>query len=96
MTVGSIAKALSISPAHLYRLFQNEPQSLGKLMWQWRLEGCQHDLVDPRQAERSVSDIAYSWGFSDVAHFSRVFRERSGMSPRDWRAGRREAMQAPQ
>lgn len=95
MTVGSIAQALSISPAHLYRLFQNEPLSLGKLMWQWRLEGCQRDLADPRQAERSVSDIAYSWGFSDVAHFSRVFRERAGMSPRDWRAARREAMQAP-
>ncbi|MBN3782859.1 helix-turn-helix domain-containing protein [Burkholderia sp. Ac-20345] len=88
ITVGSIAHALSISPAHLNRLFRDEPLSLAKLMWQLRLDGCQCDLADPRQSARSVSDIAYSWGFSDVAHFSRVFRERSGMSPRDWRAFR--------
>lgn len=95
MTVGSIAQALSISTAHLYRLFENEPLSLSKLMWKWRLEGCERDLADPRQAKRSVSDIAYSWGFNDVTHFSRVFRERAGMSPRDWRAARREAVRAP-
>ncbi|MBN3780353.1 helix-turn-helix domain-containing protein [Burkholderia sp. Ac-20345] len=88
MTVSSIAQALSISPAHLNRLFRDEPLSVAKLMWQWRLEGCQRDLADPRQAERSVSDIAYSWGFSDVTHFSRFFREHVGVTPRDWRAAK--------
>jgi len=36
----------------------------------------------------SITDIALSWGFASPAHFSRVFRDRYGMSPS-------EARQAP-
>lgn len=36
--------------------------------------------------------IAFSWGFSNGAHFSRVFREHTGLSPTEFRiaAQRRE------
>jgi AraC-like DNA-binding protein len=33
-----------------------------------------------------VTDIAFSWGFNDAAHFSRAFRARFGCSPRALRA----------
>ena len=42
--------------------------------------------TDPRLARSSLSEIAFSWGFNDASHFSRSFRERHGMSPRDWLA----------
>ena len=32
-----------------------------------------------------MSDIAFSWGFNDAAHFSRSFKEQYGMSPREFR-----------
>ena len=39
----------------------------------------------PRPTARHVGDIAFAWGFNDLAHFSRIFRLRFGASPREWR-----------
>ncbi|MDD3762756.1 MAG: helix-turn-helix domain-containing protein [Nevskiales bacterium] len=80
-----IAAALSISESYLYRLFQSEAQSLTQFIWSERLQACRHDLSQPRFAGRSITEIALSRGFSDVAHFSRCFRKRFGMSPSQWR-----------
>jgi len=50
-----------------------------------RLERCRRDLLDPAHAARHISDIAFAWGFNDLAHFSRIFKQRFGASPREWR-----------
>ena len=48
-------------------------------------------LNDPSSASirshRSISDIAFSWGFSSGAYFSRVFRAQVGVSPTEYRLG---------
>ncbi|MFC3285810.1 helix-turn-helix domain-containing protein [Litchfieldella rifensis] len=33
----------------------------------------------------SLTEVALACGFADAAHFSRVFRSRHGLSPRQWR-----------
>ena len=86
LSIGSVARAMKLSPDHMRRVFRNEPTPLSRLIWQQRLDACRRDLVDPRLMEHSVSEIAFSWGFNDASHFSRSFRERHGMSPRNWRA----------
>jgi AraC-like DNA-binding protein len=85
LCVSTIAQAMKVSPDHLSRLFRSEPVPLSRLIWQQRLDACRRDLADRRLAERSTSEIAYSWGFNDAAHFSRSFREQFGVSPREWR-----------
>lgn len=35
---------------------------------------------------RSITEVAYDVGFSDSAFFSRCFRRRFGMAPREWRS----------
>lgn len=85
LSVASVAQVAGLSPDHLARLFRGEPLPLSRLIWQWRLEACHRDLVDPRLASRSVSDIAFSWGFNEAAHFSRSFKEQYGLTPREWR-----------
>ena len=50
-----------------------------------RLERCKRDLSDPAHATRHISDIAFAWGFNDLAHFSRIFKQKFGASPREWR-----------
>jgi AraC-like DNA-binding protein len=43
------------------------------------------DLQNPAHAQRTITDIAFSWGFNNGAHFSRVFREHTGLTPSDFR-----------
>jgi AraC-like DNA-binding protein len=85
LSIASIACAMRLSPDHLSRLFRGEPVPLSRLIWQLRLDACRRDLCDARMAQRSVSEIAFAWGFNDATHFSRSFREQFGLSPRDWR-----------
>ena len=46
-------------------------------------------LEDPAQRTRTVSDIAYSFGFSDLSHFARRFKAEFGRSPSECRPGTR-------
>lgn len=85
LSIASIATAMRLSPDHLSRLFRSEPVPLSRMIWRQRLEACRRELSDPRQARRSVSKIAFSWGFHDAAHFSRSFKEQYGATPREWR-----------
>lgn len=87
LSVAAIARALDMSADHLSRIFKHEPMPLSRLIWQSRLAACTKDLHDPKLRHRSISEIAFAWGFNDAAHFSRAFKERHGMSPRQWRAG---------
>jgi AraC-like DNA-binding protein len=38
-----------------------------------------------RDPEKTVMDAACDVGFSDPSHFSRLFRQMSGVSPREYR-----------
>jgi AraC-like DNA-binding protein len=80
-----VAGELNLSVGHIHRLFRGEASSPAQYIWNRRLEACSRDLLDPGQAGRSISEIAFDWGFSDAAHFSRAFRGRFNRSPREWR-----------
>jgi AraC-like DNA-binding protein len=83
----AIARAHFISRSYLDRLFEDEPRTVAEQIRDARLERCRRDLADPRLADRTVLEVALAWGFQSAAHFSRAFRARYGMSPRDARAG---------
>ncbi|MGE5115032.1 MAG: helix-turn-helix domain-containing protein [Betaproteobacteria bacterium] len=85
LSVGSTARAVGLSMAHVHRLFQAEDQPLAHHIWSERLEACKRRLADPACAGQGVSRIAFELGFNDAAHFSRAFRARFGVSPREWR-----------
>lgn len=81
-----IAKGVHLSERHVHELFESQAQSLMKWVWSTRLERCHSDLLSPSLRSRTLSEIAYSWGFSDVCHFSRAFKQKYGSSPRSYRA----------
>jgi AraC-like DNA-binding protein len=85
LSVGDIARDLGISVGHIHRLFRQAATTPAQFIWSRRLEMCGRDLLDPRRAGHSISEIAFSWGFNDAAHFSRSFRDRFGVTPRAWR-----------
>lgn len=80
-----IAAGVGLSPRHVYELFADEREPLMKRVWSERLDHCRRDLEDPLLRRRTVGEIAYSWGFSDVSHFSRAFKQRFDITPRDCR-----------
>lgn len=87
LSVASIAAALHSSPSTLHRAFAAEPCTITEWIWTARLDALRADLCDPALRHLTISDLAFSWGFSDASHVSRAFRARFGCSPRDVRGG---------
>lgn len=83
-----IAAAHYMSTRRLHGLFQGERVSVAALIRSQRLERCRSELMSPAHADQPVSAIAAKWGFTDAAHFSRVFRSRFGVCPREIREQR--------
>jgi AraC-like DNA-binding protein len=83
--IGSIARAFGISSRTIHKLFEGEAQTAARLIWDRRLERCREEMADPAMASRSITEIAHLWGFSDSQHFSRAFKQRFGVTPRDYR-----------
>ena len=82
----SLANQLSISVRQLYRLFEEQGDSVCRFIQRSRLNRSAADLSNPRLRNESITDIAFKWGFTDSAHFSRTFKKHFERSPRDYRA----------
>jgi AraC-like DNA-binding protein len=80
-----IASACGISVRSLHALFAGTGESVCEWIRERRLERCRADLVGERTAGVPVARIAMRWGFSEPAHFSRVFRAKYGLSPGAYR-----------
>ena len=85
LSVPRIAAALGLSRSYLHKLFRGEGRTLERWIWSERLAACERALRDPRQARRTLTEIAYAHAFSDAAHFSRSFQRRYGVSPSAYR-----------
>lgn len=82
-----LAARFGISVRTLHLRFEKSGQSFRRWVLENRLEACRKALRDPGQVGSTISEIAYRWGFNDLSHFTKSFRARFGMSPRDWRRG---------
>jgi AraC-like DNA-binding protein len=85
VTCEELAAAAGISVRYANQLLDAEQTSLQRLLFSRRIARCQEALADPSQTHRQISDIAYSWGFADVSHFGRLFKNATGMTPRSYR-----------
>jgi AraC-like DNA-binding protein len=85
LSMSRAAATTGISPRYASDLMADEQSSFRSYVQMQRLERCKRDLADPAYAARHVGDIAFAWGFNDLAHFSRIFKQRFGASPREWR-----------
>lgn len=85
LSVDSIARALNCSRRHLYNAFSGDGETLAAYIQRQRLEACVRDLQQTGLHGRPITDIALSWGFGNLSHFSRLFREHTGSSPSEFR-----------
>jgi AraC family transcriptional regulator, positive regulator of tynA and feaB len=81
-----VASAMGISVRHLHRLLSVTGNTMGDYIRVRRLQRCREDLRNPQLREKTITEIAFSWGYSDAAHFSHSFKRQFGVSPRAFRA----------
>jgi AraC-like DNA-binding protein len=81
LTPQAVADAVGISLRHLNRMFAVDDQSISTYIWSQRIERAHAELTNPLLARITIGEIAFRWGFSSQAHFSRAIRERFGVSP---------------
>jgi AraC family transcriptional regulator, positive regulator of tynA and feaB len=81
LSPATIARANAISLRTLHRLFEPTDDSVGAFIRERRLSRCRADLL--RGTDESVTAIAFRWGFRNTSFFSRLFRERYGVSARE-------------
>lgn len=85
LQTASIARALRLSPRYLQKIFGEQGESLGKIIRARRIAEARRLMSGPLSRNQSISQIAYSVGFDEVAHFSRAFRMEMDMSPTEFR-----------
>lgn len=84
LTIGEVAAQVSVNPAHLSRVFrQFHHQAISDYLHDLRVQFACQQLADPRVA---LSAIATASGFADQSHFTRVFKQCTGMTPGAFRA----------
>jgi AraC family transcriptional regulator, positive regulator of tynA and feaB len=81
----AVAAAAGISVRYSNQVLAREGTSITRFIQTRRLERCRRALHDPSQAHRTISEIAYGWGFNDLTHFGRSFRAAFGMLPSEFR-----------
>src|SRR5438270_8439085 len=86
LCLDQIAAAMNCSKRYVHKIFESEGTSPFEYMWRMRLCRCREELRDPASASKSITEIAYSWGFSSSAHFSRTFKDIFQICPRSYRA----------
>ena len=79
-----IAASCNISTRYLHKLFKDSDQTVSQWIKELRLQSVLNDIkVDTGRT--TLAEIAYRWGFTDQAHFCRLFKARFGCTPKQMR-----------
>jgi AraC-like DNA-binding protein len=74
---------LNISRSRLYKLFAASA-GIAQHIWSRRLAAVHAALLDPLET-RSISELAYHWGFGSETAFARAFRAAYGVTATELR-----------
>ena len=84
LTLGEIAELVDIHPIYMATAFKAHFHcTIGEYVRHLRVEYACRELS---QSGRPLAEIAATAGFSDQSHFSRVLKERLGVTPTEYRA----------
>jgi AraC-like DNA-binding protein len=84
LSVETIASAMGCSGRYIHKIFEGQ-ESITRMIWSQRLDRCRLELMSERGQRLTLTELAYEFGFSSSAHFSRAFKERFGITPSAFR-----------
>jgi AraC-like DNA-binding protein len=79
LCIDQISAELDCTKRYLHMLFSDRGMTVSDYIWRTRLQHCRHELET--SSGKTITDVAFSWGFSSSSHFSRVFRKYFGIVP---------------
>ena len=79
LSIDQISAELGCTKRYLHMLFSDRGMTVSDYIWNARLQHCRHELET--HGGKTITDVAFSWGFSSSSHFSRVFRKYFGVVP---------------
>lgn len=83
VSIKEVAASLDMTPALFTRLFR---QATGTTPYRWVVQKrVDRAAIMLKSSDLSIGEIAVACGFSDHAHFTRVFSTYMGLPPRKWR-----------
>ncbi|MGE5721278.1 MAG: helix-turn-helix domain-containing protein [Sphingomonadales bacterium] len=85
LSVKVIGEHFGVTSRYVHMLFARDSDTPSAFIRRQRLERCKAELEDVTMRSRSISDVAFGWGFNDLSHFCRTFRENCGVSARAYR-----------
>ncbi|GAB7526436.1 AraC family transcriptional regulator [Paraburkholderia sp. 2C] len=83
LSLSQIAAHACVSEKHLSRLFAAQGMSLMRYVQSVRMERGARLLAATPWRRNLVMEVAFECGFKTASHFSRAFKERFGVSPRE-------------
>lgn len=86
LSIAQLAASTGCTKRYLHMIFHSEGVSISDYILKLRLERCRQELLNPACLHKSITDIAYSWGFNNSNHFSRCFKRAFGVPPRHTRS----------
>lgn len=81
-SVANTARALGLSTRALQRALCEQSTSFSEMLQRCRVDAARERMSDPK---RSLTEIAFCTGFSDLAHFSRLFHRYLEVPPSAFR-----------
>ncbi|WP_113663392.1 chromate resistance protein ChrB domain-containing protein [Pedobacter nanyangensis] len=84
LSLADVSNELNVNSAYLSREFSKyfDNLSFGEYIRKLRIEKA---IVFMETSDYSLSEIAYLTGFSDQSHFTRIFRQETGLRPSEYR-----------
>jgi AraC-like DNA-binding protein len=80
-----VADKCGISLRYLCHVLKKSELSFSNLIWDKRIGTAHEWLSDHNMRHHAISEIAYLAGFKSSAHFSRMFKSRYSLAPREFR-----------
>ena len=85
LTPTKIAESCKMTARYLHHLFSDQDETVARYILRRRLEACSRALQSGAQRGRTVTAIAFDYGFNSPTHFGRVFRAKYNATPREFR-----------
>lgn len=87
LTIGSLATMMEVPEHRLRRLINRQLgyRNFATFINDHRINEARRRLADSALAREQITVLAYDLGFASLAPFNRAFRERTGMSPSEFR-----------